>query len=45
MGGGKETEGRGGKGEREGERVTLINKPILKSIGPKLAILSPKRNL
>ena len=29
MGGGKETEGRGGKGEREGERVTLINKPIL----------------
>ena len=45
MGGGKETEGRGGKGEREGERVTLINEPILKSIGPKLAILSPKRNL
>ena len=43
MGVGKETEGRGGKGEREGE--TLINKPILKSVGPKLAILSPKRNL
>ena len=43
MGGGKETKGRGGKGEREGERVNLINKPILKSIGPKLAILSPKK--
>ena len=35
----------GREGGEGGGRVTLINKPILKSIGPKLAILSPKRNL